>query len=124
VTLSQIPYAQYDVYVYFSADTANRLGSIGDGSTTYYFSTIGPAEISGANASLIQTTDTTGASPLADYAKFSGETASSLTLTCNALGGNDQWLGIAGFQIVAVPEPGTMTLAALGGLALLRLRRR
>lgn len=124
VTLSQIPYAQYDVYVYFSSDAANRLGSITDGTTQYYFSTMGPAEISGLNASFIQTTDTTGASPLADYAKFSGETASTLTLTCDALGGNDQWLGIAGFQIVAVPEPGTLALAALSGLALLRLRRK
>lgn len=123
VSLTAIPYAQYDVYVYFSADTANRLGSITDGTTKYYFSTLGSAAISGANALFTQTTDTTGAGPLANWAKFSGST-SSLTLTCDAIGGNDQWLGIAGFQIVAVPEPGTFALAALSGLALLRFRRR
>lgn len=124
VTLTSIPYALYDVYIYFSSDTAGRIGSATDGATTCDFSTIGPAEISGANALLTQTTDTTGANPSADYAVFTGETASSLTLTVNALGGNDQWLGIAGFQVVAVPEPGTLALAGIGGIAVLFLRNR
>jgi len=123
ITLSQIPYAQYDVYVYFSSDVAGRNGSVTDGTTTYFFSTIGPGSISGANALLTQTTDISALFPQADYARFSG-TASSLTLTCDALSGNDQWLGIAAFQVVAVPEPGTMSLALLGGVALLRFRRR
>ena len=124
VTLSQIPYVQYDVYVYFSSDTADRTGSISDGTTTYYFSTLGPASVSGANALLVQTTDTSGAFPSASYARFSGETATSLTLTCDALSGDDQWLGIAGFQVVAVPEPGSLALVVFGGLALWGLRRR
>jgi hypothetical protein len=123
VTLSQIPYAQYDVYVYFSSDASGRIGSITDGTTKYYFSTLGSASISGPDALLTQTTDTSNAFPLANYARFSGETAGSLTLTCDALGGNDQWLGIAGFQVVEVPEPGTMALLAIGGLALVRFRR-
>lgn len=123
ITLSQIPYSQYDIYVYFSSDTAGRAGNITDGSTTFDYTTIGGAEVSGASALFVQTTDTTGLNPNADYAVFSGETASSLTLTASALSGNDQWLGIAGFQVVAVPEPGAFGFAA-AGMGLFTLVRR
>jgi hypothetical protein len=122
-TLSQIPYSQYDVYVYFSADTAGRTGSLTDGTTTFGFSTLGSAAVSGASALFVETTDTTGAFPLADYAVFKGETASSLTITCTPLSGNDQWLGIAGFQVVPVPEPSALALG-LGGLLLAAIRAR
>lgn len=124
VSLSQIPYSVYDIYVYFSSDTAGRNGSVSDGSTTYYFSTLGSASISGANALFTQTTDTLGVNPGANYAIFAGLSGASQTLTLNMLSGNDQWGGIAGFQVVAVPEPGTMALAAMGGLGVLMFRRR
>ena len=124
VSLSQIPYSVYDIYVYFSSDVAARDGSVSDSSTTYYFSTLGSAEISDANAMFTQTTDTLGTNPGADYAIFTGLTGTSQTLTLNMLSGNDQWGGIAGFQVVATPEPGTMALTALGGLGLVLFRRR
>jgi MYXO-CTERM domain-containing protein len=124
VSLSQIPYGLYDVYIYFSSDTAGRNGSVSDGSTTYYFSTLGAAEIGGANALLTQTTDTIGTNPGADYALFSGLTGASQTITMDMLSGNDQWGGIAGFQVVAVPEPDTLALAALGGLGAVLFHRR
>jgi hypothetical protein len=125
VSLSQIPYSVYDIYVYFSSGAANLNGSVSDGSTTFYFSTLGSAEISGANALLTQTTDTIGSiNPGADYAIFTGLTGASQKLTLNMLSGNDKWGGIAGFQVVAVPEPGTLALAALGGLGMLALRHR
>jgi hypothetical protein len=78
----------------------------------------------GANAVLTQTTDTTGANPGATYAVFTGLTGSSQTITCTPTGGNDQWLGISAIQIVAVPEPGTLALAAMGGVGMLAFRRR
>ncbi len=101
-SISGIPYSSYEVIAYFSSDTANRTGTIscsGSG-VTFDFSTIGPASVSGSNAILTQTTDTTGANPLADYAVFTNLSGSSETLTLNIPNGG----GIAGFQIVPVPE--------------------
>jgi hypothetical protein len=102
-----------------NSDTANRPGTLSDGTITYDFSTIGGPSVTGANALFVQTTDTTGANPLADYAVFSGETASSLTVTSNV----PLWAGIAGVQVVEVPEPSTIILLSIAGLALLLVRR-
>src|ERR1700744_67137 len=107
ISLAGIPYLQYDLYVYFSSDTAGRTGTVGVGGTTYDFTTMGPSEISGANALFTQTTDTTGVNPGADYAIFSGLAGGSQTITTTI----PSYGGIAGFQIVAVPEPGPLALA-------------
>ena len=122
LSLGSIPYAQYDLYVYFSSDTDARTGTISDGSTTFSFSTDARAKVDAhSNFVFAQTTDTGLSHPSADYAVFSGLTGASETLTiANASGG----MGFAGVQIVAVPEPGTMALAALGGMSLLCWRRR
>jgi hypothetical protein len=140
VVLNNIPYAQYDIYVYLSADVAGRTGFVTDGTvtvtgngdatlstftpngaTTYDFSTIGPGEISGPNALFTQTTDTTGAYPAADYAVFHGLTGPNQTITAQMLV-NDGWGGIAGFQIVSVPEPLSMSSLGLGALLMLKRR--
>lgn len=123
-TVTEIPYAVYDIYVYFSADVADRLGYVTDGTTSFYFSTLGPAAISGGNALFIQTTETSNANhPLANFAVFSGLSGDAQTITLQ-MEVNDQWGGIAGFQIVAVPEPSTFALAGLGLASLLIFRRR
>jgi hypothetical protein len=102
VAISQIPYANYDVIVYFSSDVAGREGSVTDGTTTYYFNTTGPASIAGSNAVFAQATDTTtaGHSVGANYAVFSGLSGASRTITVQ-MRDNDEWGGIAGFQVVA-----------------------
>lgn len=111
VTLSQIPYPKYDVIVYFSSDAADREGTVSDGTTTYHFKTLGPASIAGSNAILAGATDTTtaGYTVGANYAIFSGLTGVTKTLTVQ-MRDNDEWGGIAGFQVVAnlgsVPEFG------------------
>jgi hypothetical protein len=105
-SITGIPYANYNVIVYFSSDTTNRAGTIGcsGAGVTYDFSTIGPSSISGTNAILTQTTDTTGANPPADWAMFSNLSGSSETLTLSIPNGG----GIAGFQIEAVSGTGTL----------------
>jgi hypothetical protein len=120
IALSSIPYSSYNIVVYLSSDTAGRIGTVNIGGTTYDFSSMGPAEIIGANASLIQTTDTSGANPSADYAIFSGLTGASQTITTTI----PAYGGIAGFQIVATPEPSSMVLAGTGGALILLMHRR
>ena len=123
LSLSGISFSQYNVIVYFSSDADGRAGTVSDGTTTYDFSTIMRNQVNNnPNVTFIQTTDTTGANPGANYAVFSGLTGASQTLTLNS--GAVAGMGIAGMQIVAVPEPGTMALAALGGASLLFRRRR
>jgi len=121
LAISGISYGTYDLYVYFSADTAGRPGTISlTGGPSYDFSTEGPAAISGSNATFAQTADSTGANPAADYAVFSGLTGSSQSLTFDVPNGG----GIAGFQIVDTPEPATLGLMIIGGASLLGLKRR
>jgi Immunoglobulin domain len=102
VTLSQIPYPKYKVIVYFSADVADREGYVTDGTTNYYFKSVGPNSISGSNATFAKASDTTtaGYSTAANYAEFDGLTGTTQTLTVQ-MRDNDEWGGIAGFQIVA-----------------------
>ena len=127
VTLNSIPYSAYDIIVYLSSDVAGRTGTVNIGSTTYDFSTMGPAELGGlpatagsSSALFVQTTDTSGANPFADYAIFTDLTGSSQTISSTIA----SYGGIAGFQVVAAPEPGTLALAGIGGLSLLLLRHR
>jgi hypothetical protein len=101
INITQIPFSYYDLYVYFSSDTAGRTGTMTDGTTTYSFSTIGSPSIAGANAMLTRTTDTGTGYPSANFALFSGISGSSKTITCNI----PLWGGMAGFQIVPQTDP-------------------
>jgi hypothetical protein len=109
VTVSQIPYPKYKIIIYFSSDGADREGTVSDGTTTCYFKTLGAASISGSNAVLTQATSTTtdGYAIGANYAIFDGLTGATKTVTVQ-MRDNDEWGGIAGFQVVAdlgtVPE--------------------
>ena len=127
ISLANIPYAQYNIYVYVSDDTAGRLANVSDGSLTYDLATMGITAVSGANASLVQSTDTTGANPTADYVEFTGLSGSSQNITVapgDTSPSDAAWVGLSAFQIVAVPEPGTFALTGVGSLGILLLARR
>ena len=105
VTLSQIPHGYYDLIVYFSSDGANREGYVTDGSSKYYFKTLGAASIPSGNAVLTQTTQTTSdVYPSANYAVFGGLSSDTRTVTVQ-MRDNDEWGGIAGFQVVPRTDP-------------------
>lgn len=121
ITIAEIPYTQYDLIVYFSSDVADRTGTVTNGPTTYSFNTLGPASVSAASALLSQTTDTTlSYATDANYAVFSNLSGTSQTLTTSI----PSFGGIAGFQIVAVPEPSVPLLGGVAVFGLLRRRRR
>lgn len=125
VTVSEIPYASYDVYVYFGSDDETRTGTVTDGTTTYSFDVL-DGQVAGSNALFAQTVDTGSGNPEANYAVFSGLSSSSLTISThfrNAAGDADDYGGIAAIQIVEVPEPSIAFLGGLGLLGLLRRRR-
>jgi autotransporter-associated beta strand protein len=120
VSLTNIPYSRYDVVVYFNSDTSGRHASIDNGASTYYFSTVGSAARSGANALFLPTTETNSAVfPSADFAFFPGMTAANAVFTETPKSGNDQWLGIAAFQVIESsnvyvlygPAPSAQTLS-------------
>jgi hypothetical protein len=124
VAISSIPYSAYNIIVYFSGDTAAREGVVNVGPESYYFTTLGAASIAGANAVLTQTTSTSDATYVgANYAVFSGLTGASQTVTVQ-MRDNDEWAGIAGFQVVAIPEPTSAMLLGVAALGVLGRRRR
>jgi len=124
VVISEIGYTSYNIIVYFSSDVAGREGNVTVGATNYSFNTVGPASVTGSNAVFAQTTDTSSSyATAANYAVFSGLSGTSQTITVQ-MRDNDEWGGIAGFQLVQVPEPSATLLAGLGLLALLRRGRR
>lgn len=101
ISLTNVPYAQYDVVVYFNSDTSGRNASIDNGTTTYFFSTVAANAVNSTNALFIPTTQTNSAVfPSADFAFFPGMTSPNAIITEKPKSGNDQWLGIAGFQVI------------------------
>jgi hypothetical protein len=109
VNLSQIPYAIYDVYIYYTGFVAKQVQAWTDGVTTLY-GLRGPAS-GGGLTGFVQYQTTSEATALADaaggtaggnYLKFTGLTGTSLTLTSLGLpnqAGFEQD-GLAGIQIV------------------------
>ncbi len=134
-TLTNIPFANYEIYVYAGETRVDNGGSISDGTTTFY-----------------QRDDGTGTNPLSDgsgyiemtttslpalvtdvtfgnYAVFENLSGSSQTITFSALDmGNStpdyQRFNVNGIQIVQVPEASSLLFLLMGGVATLFLRRR
>ena len=127
-TVSEIPYTQYNAYVYFMSDDDSRVGTVTDGSDTYYFG-FNPTSVTGSNPAAFNQatiTDNSGFTTDANYAVFTGLTGASQTFSVDAFtsdGTTPSFGGISGIQIVQVPEPSAALLGGLGLLGLLRRRR-
>ncbi len=101
MTISNIPYANYNVYVYFWSGNANGAGSITNGTTTFFANSINPT----ANSLPVAYTQAMGttsgtATPNADYALFTNLTSSTFTATLTE---SAQTPWISGYEIVAAP---------------------
>jgi fibronectin-binding autotransporter adhesin len=117
VSVSGVPYANYNVYVYFASDANGRDGSVSIGAATFNYSTT--ANVATRPYPLILTTTTSGAYPAANYAEFSNLSGASFTIsqvrTANS--------GIAAVEIVGenVAEnilPASAPLTIAGGATL------
>ena len=119
--VSGIPYSLFDVYVYLTGWEDNRKGHVrinGDDGTAVGFMTYRDYPGGWTQAS--------GIGSQATHALFEDVTGSSLLIEWrkDVTMGETDGVMVAGFQIVEVPEPASMTLLAVGALSLLRRRKR
>ncbi len=121
ITVSEVPYALYDVYVYVGLHVAPRAGTVGkDGATTPF--RVKEASTWTSWQEIVNSGDT------GNYIVYKNQTGTSFTLTIanGGISGVTSGGGINGFQVVQVPEPGTTALLIGGaaGLVLCGWRRR
>lgn len=127
--VSGIPYAQYDVYVYMRDDGTSRAGEFTIGSTTYYARGNGAGLVPNTGVGWTRSADTTvGAGTDIDqgnYVRFEGVAGSSFTMDWTTVyAGDSAWRNkVVGFQIVAIPEPATISLIGMVGVGLVAVRR-
>ncbi len=111
VSVSNIPYGQYDVIAYLAGFSFSTTASVQLGAQEFYYIQSSDFTTDG----FIRATATSlGTATLATYAEFDNLTGSSFTITLNKLDGNRP--AIAGLEIVSVPEPSGLSLAAIATL--------
>ena len=136
-TIENVPYASYDVYIYYDGGSnGSRGGSMqiwdSDNSDAVLAAQSGYDTATFSGSYLQATgdgTDGAGQGLDTNYVKLTGLTASNIKIRSIAdqLGGGDgtKRAPMNGFQIVeSVPEPSTTALLGLGGLALVFRRRK
>ena len=123
VTVTGVPYSNYNVYVYLASDGNGRNGAVTIGGTTYYYQT--NANLATRPYPLTQTTSTTSANYMAaNYALFTGLTGGTLVISQTESFNN----GIAAVEVVGnnvnntLPATTPVTIAAgatldLGGVS-------
>lgn len=116
ITVTGIPYSEYDVYVYIGA---NSNPGNGGGTATLDLATGATGEVDTTVASYTWGWPGENFIEGLNYVKFEGNTASGFTLGMSST----NWTALTGLQIVAVPEPASIGLLSFGGLVLLRRKR-
>lgn len=124
----------YKVLVYQNSDSAGSFGytvtdNAGHVVTAYGRQLAGGGAnypLAGGTNGYIGSTSTDPAGPAtaANYVILDGLTGSNFTITANSGATGDGRVRPNGFQVVAAPEPGSLSLLALGGTALLARRRK
>jgi hypothetical protein len=115
VNVKNIPYAQYDVYVYYNS------GGVTGNAQLF---TIDGTSFAAVGAELSMTRDTAfvlaqGMEVDANYVKFSGVNLANITLRAHSEGESFNYIN--GLQIVEVPEP---AMIGLLGMGLMFIRRK
>ncbi len=142
VSLSDVPYATYDVYLLVKAVGANGYNDTGLGSvqiytgstvgtavagTKYYLKSADLTAVPAAGFSYVQGTSTDELNPTvgANYVVFSGLTSPFVTFEIVGISNsNSSGINFSGIQIVnAIPEPASLGAVLLGGGGLLARRR-
>lgn len=138
-TLENIPFAQYDIYVYArgQAGGGGRGGSVTLDGETYFIrnapsvTDTGDGYVVATTTSYVPNVDPVTNVANANYAYFGGLSGADQTVSLQALFMGDASnlrFQVYGFQIVAVPEPGEYALfaglASLLGLMIYRRRSR
>lgn len=125
ITLSNIPYSSYNVYVYLQGTTGYNyeVGDSGSGENLWYQGdNSGGAENTLTGFTLVPSTATSSGSAVKGNYMVFPETSSSDTITLDSTtNGNNNFFGL---QIVSTPEPASLGLFALGATAALSRRRR
>lgn len=131
ITITGIPYAEYDIYAYAGADgnagagkvsisvAEDAEGSVDADSTKYYR----VAWLAGQFVRSDAATLDDAIAESGNYVVFSGNTAKDVWIDWDGTvdGG---WTGATAIQIVPVPEPSALAGLALAGVALCARRRR
>jgi hypothetical protein len=138
LSVTGIPYAQYSVYVYMRNDISsaspnfNRTGKISVDGVAHFLRGPGGADPSfndpsaggGYTVSNDLTQTTAAGTTEGDYTLFTGLSGNlSVAFDVGLAGDGTPRDKFSGLQIVQTPEPASLGLLSLGGLALLRRRR-
>jgi hypothetical protein len=132
ISLANIPFAVYDLYVYVLGGDSARGASVSlDGGTNKIYFRGGTAANNDGSGYVLTTASshTSGVDdvPEANYTVFSGlsDTDVDISVVYETYSSNSSRGGsIYGFQLVAVPEPSTWLLLVSGVVSLFWLRRR
>lgn len=119
--ITEIPYAQYDLYLYSGHDRATgAIFTITEAGSAFASTTLSEnvdaAALAAAPFTYVDGTNGTG-----NYALWSGLSASTLNISMIS---DTNRMALSGFQIVEVPEPSSTILLGLSGLALFFRRRK
>jgi hypothetical protein len=123
MAISGVSYASYDVYVYVTSDTNARKDTVTIDAGTAAAETLGFTTYQAYGdqpGGLTVNSDPNAIYPDVTTLEFENVTGTSFDLSKSDVSGGT---GIAGFEIVAVPEPSTYAMMGLGLLALMAARR-